>query len=263
MSCSNKACGKASGSSCGADAPTERRTFLQGAAALAAGVIAPGVTLTIFGGEAVARPAREPASAKVRWGMLVDLNKCSTSCNACVTACNEENGLKSLGRPEIDAQWIRKVALRDPNTGVTRSAPVMCQHCASPPCVDVCPTGASFKRADGIVLVDKHICIGCRYCMMACPFKARSFVHEEHDDQKVNAPRGKGVVESCNLCVDRVDAGRKPACAEACASEGGALLFGDLNDPNSEIAKMLRILPTAKLRADLELGPAVHYANLK
>ena len=76
---------------------------------------------------------------------------------------------------------------------------MMCQHCEQPPCVDVCPTGASFKRADGIVLVDKHICIGCRYCMMACPYKARSFVHEALDDQMPDAPRGKGTVESCTL----------------------------------------------------------------
>jgi tetrathionate reductase subunit B len=79
----------------------------------------------------------------------------------------------------------------------------MCQHCEIPPCVDVCPTGASFKRADGIVLVDKHICIGCRYCMMACPYKARSFIHEDLQDQLPHAPRGKGTVESCTLCVHR------------------------------------------------------------
>jgi tetrathionate reductase subunit B len=251
-------CGK------GGHGAVERRGFLLAAAGFAATLLAPGVTLYAFGaGEAQARAPGEPASAKVRWGMLIDLNKCAPGCNACVTACNAENGLKSSGRPEIDAQWIRKVTLKDPNTGFVRSAPVMCQHCEKPPCVDVCPTGASFKRADGIVLVDKHICIGCRYCMMACPFKARSFVHEEHDDQKTNAPRGKGVVEGCTLCVDRIDAGRQPACVDACAHEGGAMLFGDLNDPNSEIAKALRIQPTAKLRADLALEPAVHYANLK
>ena len=156
----------------------------------------------------------------------------------------------------------RKVTLRDPKTGVVRSAPVMCQHCEKPPCVDVCPTGASFKRADGLVLVDKHICIGCRYCMMACPFKARSFVHEEHDDQKAAAPRGKGTVEGCNMCVDRIDAGRQPACVERCAKEGGAMIFGDLNNPESDIARALRKHPAAMLRADLDLQPGVHYANL-
>ncbi len=246
------------------DGGLERRAFLKGAGGFVATSLGAGVTLYAFGGgEASARAPGEPASARVRWGMIIDLNKCKPGCNACVTACNKENGLKSTGRPEIDAQWIRKVTLRDPKTDIVRSAPMMCQHCENPPCVDVCPTGASFKRDDGIVLVDKHNCIGCRYCMMACPFKARSFVHEEHDDQKTNAPRGKGTVEGCTLCVDRIDAGRKPACVEACASEGGAMIFGDLNDPGSDIAKTLKTLPTAKLRADLALEPAVHYANLK
>ena len=77
----------------------------------------------------------------------------------------------------------------------------MCQHCAEPPCVDVCPTGASFKRADGIVLVDKHTCIGCRYCMMACPYKARSFVHEPQHNQKPDVPRGMGPAEMKKLAA--------------------------------------------------------------
>jgi tetrathionate reductase subunit B len=242
-----------------------RREVLKGAGAFLATLLGPGVTLYAFGArDAQARAPQEAASPNIRWGMLIDLNKCPKGCSACVTACNEENGLKSSGRPEIDAQWIRKVTLKDPKTGMVREAPVMCQHCESPPCVDVCPTGASFKRADGIVLVDKHICIGCRYCMMACPYKARSFVHEAHDDQKVNAPRGKGTVEGCTMCVDRIDAGRKPACVEKCSSEGGgAMIFGDLNDANSEIAKAVRAQATAKIRADLGLEPGVHYANLK
>ena len=107
--------------------------------------------------------------------------------------------------PEQAPEWIRKVTLRDKETGREVSAPVMCQHCEEPPCVDVCPTGASMKRVDGIVQVDKHICIGCRYCMMACPFKARSFVHETVTDQNGQRPRGKGTVESCNLCAPRID----------------------------------------------------------
>jgi tetrathionate reductase subunit B len=109
---------------------------------------------------------------------------------------------------------------------------MMCQHCAEPPCVDVCPTGASFKRADGIVLVDKHICIGCRYCVMACPYKARSFVHQPLSNQKADVPRGMGTVEGCTLCVHKVDKGEMPACVSACSDAGhGAILFGDLNDP--------------------------------
>ena len=144
------------------------------------------------------------------------------------------------------------------------SLPVMCQHCAEPPCVDVCPTGASFKRADGIVLVDRHTCIGCRYCMMACPYKARSFVHEPHTDQNPEVPRGQGCVESCTLCVHRIDAGQhNPACAEACTHAGhGAIVFGDLNDPNSEISRRAKTTATKQLRADLRLDLGVRYQGL-
>ena len=204
-----------------------------------------------------------PASGKVRWGMLIDTTKCATGCNDCVVACNTEHGLPPAASA-TDAQWIRKVDLKDLKSGKSISAPVMCQHCAEPPCVDVCPTGASFKRADGIVLVDRHSCIGCRYCMMACPYKARSFVHEPLADQKPDVPRGKGCVESCTLCVHRIDRGEKmTACAEACAKAGHhAIVFGDLNDPTSEIAPRVRALRTTQLRADLELDPGVRYQGL-
>jgi len=127
----------------------------------------------------------------------------------------------------------------------------------------VCPTGASFKRADGIVLVDRHICIGCRYCMMACPYKARSFVHEEHEDQNPDVPRGKGCVESCTLCVHRIDKDQQPACVEACSDANhGAMLFGDLNDPNSEISKRIATYATTQVRADLALNTGVRYQGI-
>jgi len=138
----------------------------------------------------------------------------------------------------------------------------MCQHCANPPCVDVCPTGASFKRTDGIVLVDRHTCIGCRYCMMACPYKARSFVHETVTDQKPDLPRGKGTVEGCTMCVHRVDKGQNPACVDACAQKNGAIIFGDLNDPKSEISKRLAAVSSTQIRADLGLDPGVRYVGL-
>ncbi|HEX5629706.1 MAG TPA: 4Fe-4S dicluster domain-containing protein, partial [Usitatibacteraceae bacterium] len=130
-------------------------------------------------------------------------------------------------------------------------------------CVDVCPTGASFKREDGIVLVDRHTCIGCRYCMMACPYKARSFVHEPTTGQKPDVPRGKGCVESCTLCVHKVDRGGTPSCVEACAAAGhGAIVFGDLNDPQSEISRRVRAASTTQLRADLRTDNGVRYQGL-
>ncbi|MCW9033308.1 MAG: 4Fe-4S dicluster domain-containing protein [Rhodospirillales bacterium] len=236
-----------------------RRKFLEGLASTTAGIaIAPGVLLYTT----QAKAAVEGVSSAVRWGLLVDANKCSKDCNACVTACSKENGLVDNGRPTTDPQWIRKVDLKDKKTGKETSLPMMCQHCAEPPCVDVCPTGASFKRVDGIVLVDRHICIGCRYCMMACPYKARSFVHEAVTDQKPDIPRGKGTVESCSFCVHRVDQGKSPACVEACAAKEGAMTFGDMNDPKSEISQQLAKYPTTQIRADLGLDLGVRYRGI-
>jgi len=234
----------------------DRRQLLGWAAAAA---LAPGLRLIDL---VQARSPEEAASVLQRWGLLIDVEKCS-DCDACVGACRDENGWAGHGRPATDAQWIRKASLRDRGTGLVQTLPLMCQHCEHPPCVDVCPTGASFKRADGIVLVDKHICIGCRYCMMACPYKGRSFVHETLEGQQPDAPRGKGTAEACTLCVHRIDAGRIPACVEACAARGGAaMVFGDLNDASSAIVKAMAVHRSATIRPDLGLDPAVHYVNL-
>lgn len=240
----------------------DRRQFLGLSAAVAASAaLAPGLRLIEL---AEARSPDEAVTSLQRWGLLIDSSKCADGCNSCVTACHEENGVISHDRPTTDAQWIRKATLKDKQTGHVQSLPLMCQHCEHPPCVDVCPTGASFKRADGIVLVDKHICIGCRYCMMACPYKARSFVHEVTTGQKSHAPRGKGTVESCTLCVHKVDRGDgSTACADACKKEGHqAILFGDLKDPNSEISKRLAAQPSAQLRPDLKLNTGVRYQGI-
>lgn len=229
-----------------------RRRFL-GASALAL-TLAPGVTL-------MAAPT-PPASTARRWGLLIDTSKCAADCTACVEACGAEMGLPDHGRPATDAQYIRKVRVREPS-GREHSLPVMCQHCAKPACVEVCPTGASMKRADGIVLVDRHICIGCRYCMMACPYKARSFAHEDQTAQQPHNPRGKGTVEACTLCVHRIDEGRAPACVEACQGRAkGAMVFGDLNDPASEIARRVKTEATTRIRADLGLEPGVRYQGI-
>lgn len=214
-------------------------------------------------GDTSSRKYDGPVSSKNRWGMLIDTTKCATGCTDCVDACNEENGLIGHGRPETDTQYIRKVTLKEKSTGHEISLPLMCQHCETAPCVDVCPTGASFTRADGLALVDKHICIGCRYCMMACPYKARSFIHEAIKNQKLTAPRGKGTVESCTMCVTRIDKGGIPACVEACTAENhNAMLFGDLNNPNSEIAIRLKKEGGKQLRPDLALNTGVRYQGL-
>jgi tetrathionate reductase subunit B len=249
-----------------------RRNFLTRLpVAAATATVAPGVMLQSTAAQA--SPRSEAVTSKVRWGMLVDSNKCADGCSACVDACNSENGLDLHKMPEgtdeatWDQQkpkWIRTVKLRDIQTGRESNLPMMCQHCEHPPCADVCPTGASFRRVDGIVMVDRHICIGCRYCMMACPYKARSFIHENVDIKPTLAPRGKGCVESCTFCVHRLDNGQTTtACQDACAKEGHhAIIFGDLNDPNSQVAQALKKYPNQQVRADLKLNPGVHYSGI-
>jgi molybdopterin-containing oxidoreductase family iron-sulfur binding subunit len=249
----------------GAGEPDRRQFMGAGAAALASMALAPGMTLIVAGGagEASAKAAGDAVSSKNRWGMLIDAAKFKSDddVDRCVEACQAENGWKVEKKTELtDPQWIRRVNLRNRKTGATFRVPMMCQHCSSPPCVDVCPTGASFRRADGIVLVDRHICIGCRYCMMACPYKARSFVHEHLEDQNDNAPRGIGTVEACNMCIDRVDNGKLPACVEA-APEGG-IVFGDLNDSSSRLSRLVKEVATRQIRGDLGADPGIRYRNL-
>lgn len=238
----------------------DRRTVLGWAGAAAAGlVLAPGVHL-------IAAPERTEAKAGRRWGMLIDVTRCKAECSACTAACRVENNVPIFGDPKRDIHWIRKVTLEPKGQGPSVTLPVLCNHCEHPPCVHVCPTQASFVRKDGIVLVDMHRCIGCRYCMIACPYKARSLVYHESKLQKGGNPnvpvRAKGVVEKCTFCVHRVDAGGQPACVEACQKAGGGMLFGDLNDPGSEIAKRVKEVRTQVMRADLGLNPAVHYQGL-
>ncbi|NEX20566.1 4Fe-4S dicluster domain-containing protein [Thiorhodococcus mannitoliphagus] len=246
-----------------------RRDFIGVAAGMTAAVVAPGVFLH----SVAAAPRSEPVNSDVRWGLLVDTAKCVDGCSACVEACNEENGLNLQTPPKGESErkwdtqkavWIRKVKLQDNQTGRITNLPMMCQHCEHPPCVDVCPTGASFKRADGIVMVDRHLCIGCRYCMMACPYKARSFIHDETSGQLTSVPRGKGCVESCNLCVHRRDYGEEStACVDACAAEGHhAIVFGDLKDPNSAINQQLKEIPSRQIREDLQLNTGVRYSGV-
>ncbi len=236
-----------------------RRFFAISAAALGGLALAPGVRLIEI---ATARSPEQAASPQARWGLLIDTNRCAVGCVDCVKGCGIENAIPAAAK-RTDAQWIRKIDLKDKVTGRVQSVPVMCQHCEHPPCVEVCPTGASFKRADGIVLVDQHVCIGCRYCMMACPYKARSLVFAEVSEHNPEVPRGRGCAEGCTLCVHRIDKDKQPACVEACAKAGhNAMLFGDLNDPKSEIAQRVARYATTQIRAGLRLNPGVRYQGL-
>ena len=236
-------------------------TTLGGVAAVAA--VAPSFVLQTAhaAGEVAAKPADQAVTNAKRWGMLIDVTKLTDGGASMVAACKKEHGWgdEAHSADTQKAHWARVVKVTDKLTKNTFSLPVMCQHCENPPCVDVCPTGASMKRADGIVQVNKHICIGCRYCMMACPYKARSFVHEALQDQKPHSPRGMGTVESCNMCVHRVDEGKLPACVEAAPD---AVIFGDLNDPNSAVSQAMKTIGGKQIRADLGLNTGVRYHGI-
>ncbi len=237
-----------------------RRNFLKlSGASVGVVTLSSGVTLTAFA-------TKEGVSANKRWGMLIDTAKCVDGCSACVDACAEENGWggeKHSNKWQQPA-WIKKIKVKDKATKKVTNLVLMCQHCEHPPCVDVCPTNASMKRADGVVLVDAHRCIGCRYCMLACPYDARSFVHETISNQKPYRPRGKGTVESCTLCVHKIDNGDGiTACAQACKNENHeAILFGDLYDDTSKLNKTLKKYPSTQIRADLNLNTGVRYTSL-
>ena len=206
-----------------------------------------------------------PPKGKARWGMIIDNNKCTAQCTACTAACRTENNVPYFGDERYDGHWIRKVTLTPDRGGPEKHLPLLCNHCEQPPCQHVCPVAATFTRHDGIVMIDKHRCIGCRYCMIACPYKARTFVFKETTVwTNPDVPkRGHGVVEKCTFCAHRIDHGTMPACVEACNKSGeGAMIFGDLNNPESAIVKYIRAVATKGIREDLGLEPKVFYTGI-
>jgi tetrathionate reductase subunit B len=202
-----------------------------------------------------------------KWGMVINLNKCQSDCTACLDACRQENNVAHHNDTRWDVHWIRKVTVETRNGGKRSEKPVLllCNHCENPPCAQVCPVQATFKRDDGIVIVDHHRCIGCRYCMIACPYNARFFNFKENEDwpNKEFPKRSHGVAESCTLCAHLLERGEKPACVAACAKKGvGAITVGDMNDPQSDVARLIVDNSVKRLRDDLGTEPKVYYIGL-
>jgi molybdopterin-containing oxidoreductase family iron-sulfur binding subunit len=200
-----------------------------------------------------------------RWGMVIDLTRCPPGCNACVGACKQENNVVSSGDGTRDVFRIRKVTLRNNTSSATKGVPLLCNHCDNPPCAQVCPIKATYKRADGIVIVDPHRCMGCRYCLIACPYNARHFNFRESAARPNPAQpkRQHGVAESCDLCAHLLDQGKPPACVTACAATGArAIRVGNLDDPGSEVAMLIREHSVKRLREKLGTEPKVYYIGL-
>ncbi len=202
-----------------------------------------------------------------KWGMVIDLSKCVEGCTACLDACRHENNVALHGDEKWDIHWIRKIKLENTvgSTTTEKSVILLCNHCENPPCAQVCPVQATYKREDGIVIVDHHRCIGCRYCMIACPYNARyfNFKDKEEWDNEERPKRSHGVAEACNLCAHRLDVGEMPACVEACSNVGaGAIMVGDLNDQYSNVAKIVTAGAVKRLKEDLGTEPKVYYIGL-
>ncbi len=199
-----------------------------------------------------------------RWGMGIDLSKCEPECDACMKACRRENNTAFFGDERWDVHRIRKVFVKRAHARNEEEKPVvlMCNHCDKPPCAAVCPVKATYKRGDGIVIVDPHRCMGCRYCMVACPYNARFFNYKENPERlnEKQPKRSHGVAESCDFCAHLVDAGKRPACVDAC--ETGAMIFGDLNDPSSEVSRFVAASGVKRIREDLGCEPGVYYFGL-
>lgn len=271
--------------------PSEsRRLVLRSGAAAAAGLLVASQGRRAGAAEPSAvAPIDAPAgpATGARFGMAIDLDKC-TGCNSCAVACQQENNIPVFGPEEkYDQRRIEWMSMlwQEPEHegGVPSLLPFPCQHCHDAPCVKVCPVNATYKDSEGITVQVWDRCIGCRYCMVACPY-GRRFFNWEHEDQwdgslvqLLNpdvATRPAGVVEKCTFCVHRIAgareearlAGTEPtddtfrhltACAQACPSK--AITFGNLNDPDSSVAQQARSPRAFRLLEHLGTDPNVVY----
>ena len=222
-----------------------------------------------------------------RWGMVIDLDRC-TSCQACTVACRAENNVPFAGPEEAHRGrrifWTEVMPVHEEtHEGVSvRYVPMPCMHCENPLCVKVCPVHATYKNPEGIVAQIWNRCIGCRYCTVACPYTRRFFnwygpswpeVMKKQLNPEVSV-RPQGVVEKCTFCIHRLrkvkeqarrearavrddEVVRLPACAQTCPSE--AITFGDLDDPESTVSKLIRSRRAFRLQEDLGTHPKVFY----
>jgi molybdopterin-containing oxidoreductase family iron-sulfur binding subunit len=253
-----------------------RRKFLKIAGVSAVGLAGVKPVLQVFAkesGHAPAMKASAHALTAKQWGMVVDTRRLKTSkdIEPLVAACHKIHNVPEFSDKKHEIKWIWEESYDHAFPGNENKYldervaytpfPVFCNQCENPPCVRVCPTKATFKREDGIVVMDFHRCIGCRFCMAACPYGSRSFNFRDPrpfipEINKEFPTRMKGVVEKCNFCAERLAEGKMPSCVEA---SNGALIFGDLEDPNSEIRKVLRENYTIRRKQSLGTGPCIYY----
>ncbi len=255
---------------------SSRRSFLKIAGITALGLGARPVLDVMASSVETAKPKTakgENALTAKRWGMVIDTRKLESEedLEPMIEICDKLHNVPKFENKNHEIKWLwdeefkHVFPMQEPDFLDDRlkhmSFLTLCNHCGKAPCVRVCPTKATFKREDGIVLMDFHRCIGCRFCMAACPYGSRSFnfrdprpfIKETNPDFPT---RSKGVVEKCNFCAERLAVGKIPACVEV---SNGALTFGDLDDPESEVRKVLKNNYTIRRKPALGTGPSVFY----
>jgi Fe-S-cluster-containing dehydrogenase component len=254
----------------------DRREFLKVAGIASAFGLAGTAVMKGLGGQWVEASEflKGPDALTARkWSMAVDVRRLASpqAYKKCIDACHSIHNVPDMPNKKQEIKWIWKEDYEHSFPTSTHhyseewleETPflLLCNHCENPPCVRVCPTKATFKTEEGIVVVDFHRCIGCRFCMAGCPYGARSFnwldprpyIGKRNEEFPT---RTKGVVEKCNYCAERLAKGLEPACVEA---SDGALVFGDLRDPNSEVRKVLRERFTIVRKPELGTRPSVYY----
>ncbi len=218
-----------------------------------------------------------PKALKAKqWAMVIDTRRFHSEhdLERIIEACHKTHNVPHFAEKNHEIKWIWEAHFHSAFPNVAnqhmsedvehRPYLVLCNHCENPPCVRACPTQATFKReSDGIVIMDMHRCIGCRFCMAACPYGSRSFNFKDPrmglNEREINPKyptRMKGVVEKCNFCAERLAEGQMPACVEA---SNGAIVFGDLEDPDSEVRHLLRGNFTIRRKQNLGTEPCVYY----
>jgi Fe-S-cluster-containing dehydrogenase component len=198
----------------------------------------------------------------MRYGIVIDLKRC-IGCYGCQILCKSENGTS----PGIN--WSHVVFSESGKYPTVRKdpLPMLCMQCGDPKCVEVCPTGASIKRSDGIVTIDAAKCLGCESCVLACPYRARTLFEKAKEyfpgqgftryEEVTQAKHSRGVVEKCNFCLPRIENGLEPACVAGCMAK--ARYFGNLADPESQVSKMILSKRAFQMHAELGTDPSVYY----
>ena len=252
----------------------DRRTFLKIAGLATAGLMAKPAVDVLSKVDFAEASSKASTPVSGRLAMVVNLKKClaKDGCTDCIEACHRIHNVPDFSNPKDEVKWMWTTpyehAFEEHDNDFIKHdlkhvpALMLCNHCDDPACASVCPTRATWKREDGIVMMDYHRCIGCRYCMAACPYGSRSFNWRDPRPfvKKTNPDfptRERGVVEKCNFCAERLAKGLIPGCVEVCPEK--ALVFGDLEDPNSEIREILNSDYSIRRKPGIGTRPQVYY----